>query len=274
MKTRIHRTASAVVLAAGLLAALAGCSKESVNEPKAPQPPALPPAASMELDLSAFSIGDLGPAPKSQFKYNFWNAQLRAAFINLVVAAVVTPPAAAIRAATHSIPSPQPDGSWIWTFTYVNGEEEVVLRLRGLPEDNGVLWQMYVTALHEDPPLDRALWFEGRTRGRDDGEWTLHDISRPANPAVLQIDWEVTAENDCFLTFENIDASSPEFGDRLTYSDAGALASIVYEDASAGQEWDIRWNQVTGAGSLKVPDYHSGERACWDEHQEDVVCPA
>jgi hypothetical protein len=273
MRTRIHRALPAFIAIAVLALALWGCS-DSPNEPAKARAPELPPAESMRLDLSAFSPEDVGPAPKSQFKFNFWNAQIRVAILNVAVAMVVAPPAAAIDAATHSIPSLQPDGAWIWTYTYVNGEEEVVLRLRAIREDEAVLWQMFVTALGEDPPIDRVLWFEGRTRGQDNGEWTLHDFTKPGDPAVLHIDWEVDADNDRFLTFEIINPGQPEYGDRLMFSDVGTLASILLEDASSGDEWDIRWDQSTGTGSLKVPDYNNGERACWDEHQDDVACPA
>jgi hypothetical protein len=192
--------------------------------------------------------------------------------MNIVVAAIVTPPAAAIDAATHSIPSPQSDGSWIWTYTFVDGEKEVVLRLRGLPQDDGVVWQMFVTALSEDPPLDKALWFEGIARSADDGEWILRDLAQTDHPEVLKIEWEVTADNDRFLTFTNINPASNEFDDSLAYSDVDALGSIVYHDASEGADLEIRWDQTTGAGSLRAPDYRNGERSCWDEHQDDVIC--
>lgn len=273
MSARRQSALWSVCISAVLAAAvLAGCSKESTNEPPAAKAPALPPAESMQLDLSTFAPEGLGKAPESLTKFNFWNAQLRAAFFNILVAAVVAPPAAAINGAVHSVPSPQSDGSWIWTYTIVDGDRELVLRLRGIATDEGAFWQMFVTAEFENPPLVRALWFEGETHGEDDGEWTLYDVSREGHPAVLHIDWEVTTENDRVLSFEVIDPSNEAHHDTLVYSDVDATASIVYHDFSEDATIEIVWDQGTGSGSLIAPDYRGGERSCWDEQQNDVVC--
>ena len=46
-----------------------------------------------------------------------------------------------------------------------------------------------------------------------------------------------------------------------------------FYDASENLNADITWDEVTGAGSIQVPDYNDGERACWDEDQDDIECP-
>jgi hypothetical protein len=274
MKMRIRHAGSALPAAMIFVFALAGCSKEATNEPAAAQAPALPPSASLQMDLSAFAPNDAAEAPKVQTKLNFWNAQVRVAFVNLAVAAVIVPPQTALLAAIHSIPSLQPDGSWIWTFTIVQGDSEVQLRLRALPGDGSVLWQMYITALDGTPPLDHVLWFEGTTHGSDAGDWTIHDVARADDPAVLHVLWQVYGSRSHVLTFESLDQAAEIFGDTMTYTDARQDVSIAYEDVSAGETWEIEWDKVTGAGSLRVPDYHHGERACWDERQNDIICPA
>lgn len=271
MKTRFDRMAP--VILAAVVIALAGCSSET-TKPKEPGAPALPPSESLSLDLGFFSERQARSASGNETRFNFANAQLRAAVINLAVAVVVTPPALALDAAVHSVPSPQQDGSWIWTYTFVRGQEDVRLQLRGAPGPDQMLWQMRVTAPSADPPLDRVLWFEGTTRRTGGGEWTLHDLALPGAPAVLEVDYQLATHGDRFLTFTNVKAESPELGDRLTYSEDGADASIDFDDVSAGEEWFIEWDTGTGAGSLQVPGYRDGERSCWDENQNDSACPA
>jgi hypothetical protein len=36
--------------------------------------------------------------------------------------------------------------------------------------------------------------------------------------------------------------------------------------------YNITW-YPDGSGSIQVPDYNGGLKACWDVHQNDVVCP-
>ena len=46
-----------------------------------------------------------------------------------------------------------------------------------------------------------------------------------------------------------------------------------YMAFTTGTDWDIIWNEADGSGSLRVPDYNDGVRACWDTNQFDVECP-
>jgi hypothetical protein len=90
---------------------------------------------------------------------------------------------------------------------------------------------------------------------------------------VAWIGWDVQARRDCTLAFESTNETSDDFGDRLSYQVDGPFASIVFHDSATESDWDITWNEDTGTGSLKVPDYHDGARACWDEQQNDIECP-
>jgi hypothetical protein len=38
------------------------------------------------------------------------------------------------------------------------------------------------------------------------------------------------------------------------------------------QSWFILWNDATGEGSLRAPDYRDGVTSCWDDRQNDVEC--
>ena len=195
-------------------------------------------------------------------------------YLNLTVASTFTPPTLALGAALHSEPVLGDDGWFTWTYAFDDQGHDVTLRLRGRIEGATVLWRMLVTDPQASPPMQDFLWFSGETRLQNDrGFWVFND-RRDGDPvAVARIDWINASVRDRSLTFRNVDAVSPDHGDQLQYRVADALASITFRDESARMDYDITWNELDGTGSLRVPDYNDGERACWDEQQEDCVCP-
>jgi hypothetical protein len=253
-----------------LAVAMFGCTNNT--EPESPAPD-LPPLQSMQMDLSFF--GDPGTAGAAAaaaeatgLKLNFLNAAVRAAFVNVAVITVLTPPSLAFAAAIHTFPS-YDDGSYLWIYTWVDNGQDHQIRLRGTPDGNRVDWELYVVL----PGAEAELWFRGQSHtDRDEGYWVFSDFTAPGDPEVLRIDWDVNSETDAELRFLNIHAGREEEGDELRYRVDGPMHSIEFSDASTGEDWDIIWNEVDGSGSLRVPGYNNGERACWDTDQNDVVC--
>jgi hypothetical protein len=260
-------------LAAALLALLplAGCSDD---DPTGPEPtsraPELPDPELLTFDFSFFAQAEGLETAKAAGEYdNFVNAYLRAVLLDAMAHIVLAPPVSAFALALHTIPSRQDDGSWIWVYTWVNGDEEAQIRLRGLARDASVDWEMRVTALHEDPPLDRTLWFTGTTSDEGDaGAWTFYDVEDPEHPVSGEIAWGDEADGR-FLRFTSHEPG--EDGDTLTFHDDDPAYAIVYRDLSASNEWFIRWNEDRH-GSLLVPDYNGGEEACWDPDLRNVEC--
>jgi hypothetical protein len=261
-----------VVLGVLVAAIAAGCGETTEPETDAPQ---LPPLQSMQMDLSFFTEGSgQGAAPTAAepagTKLNFLNAVVRAAFVNVAVVTVLTPPALAFSAALHTFPSREDDGSYLWIYTWVHQGQDHQIRLRGTPAGVHVDWELYVVL----PGHEAQLWFSGRSyRDRDEGFWVFRDFSAEGDPEVLRIDWEVNSEQDATLEFRNIHAGSDEEGDELRYRAEGPMNSIEFLDASSTETWDIIWNEADGSGSLQVPDYNNGQRACWDTNQDDASCP-
>lgn len=270
------------ILAPLLALALAGCGDETTAPPVGqPEPPTLPPAETMRFDFSFFgSERDLGAALQSQSeeagtKFNWLNAVVRVAYINLAVAQAFTPPAAAFHAALSTQPIIEEDGTFLWTYRWISPEaREVVIRLRGRIDGVHVDWSLRVSDDQQEPPLDDFLWFYGRSTliGRS-GWWIFLDPRRGEGTEVFRIDWHYENPADRNLRFENIDEGHEEFGDRLAYRVDAPIVSVTFYDASENRTADITWDRGTGTGSLKVPDYNDGERACWDENQEDIECP-
>ncbi len=270
---RTARRTRALILLATLAAAalLAGCGADPAAPPSTASAPVLPDPARILPDLSFFDQGAALGAQKAGSKANFVNAYVRVVVIDALTRLVLAPPVTAFAVALHTLPSLQPDGSWLWVYTYVNGDEEAQIRLRGRAAGDAVAWEMRATALSNDPPLDDALWFEGTTRrDGDEGAWTFHDPALAGNPAVAELSWGDDAGGE-YLSLACL--RGDDAGDCLTYRHAAPECAIVFRDGGRAEDWDIRWNERDGSGSLRVPDYNGGARACWDTRQDDAVCP-
>ncbi len=272
MLKQTRRTRALVLLATvAAVALLAGCEADPGRPESAASAPTLPDPARIVPDLTFFDQGEALAAKAVASKANFINAYVRVVVVDALAQLVLTPPVAAFAVALHTIPSPQPDGSWLWVYTWVNGAEEAQIRLRGRAVGDSVEWELRVTALSNDPPFDDVLWFAGTTRGEGaEGRWTFHDPELTGNPASGELTWGADADGD-FLALECL--LGDDAGDRLTWRRDAPDCSLVFHEAGSASGWDVRWNEVDGTGSLMVPDYNGGRRACWDTHQDDTVCP-
>ncbi len=269
MRSTPHLRLPTILLIAILALAMTGCSDDdNPTAPDADQAPALPNPELITFDFSFFEQADeIDPATKALGDYdNFLNAYVRVALLEIVARIVMTPPVAAFSLALHTPPSLQDDGSWIWIYTFVDGDEEAQIRLRGLPRANGVEWELRVTV----GELDNEIWFTGTTM--DDGEtgaWTFRDLDDPAHPESGEIAWGRNVEGE-FLRFtclHGVDA-----GDTLEFQEAYPRHVITHVDADQDMSPVIEWFE-DGHGNLTVPEYNDGERACWDTDLRNVDCP-
>lgn len=274
-----RRTLTTLTLAGVLLTALlvAGCDNGADLDPAAPDQdsaPVLPDAGALAVDLGFFADG--ARTAKAAGQANFFNAYLRAVLVEAMTDLVLAPPVAAFALAVHTVPSLQDDGSWIWVYTFVDGDEEAQVRLRGLPDRDAqgalVRWQMRVTLHDTHHDLDQALWFDGITR-RDgnQGAWTFYDPDQPVAPAAAFLTWShAPARHELHLEALHGD----DAGDALTFSVTGPEHRIDFGEGGSAATWFIRWDASDGSGSLQVPDYNGGHQACWDDDQYDVACGA
>ena len=186
--TSLRKLRSLAAVATALILA-SGCVEELPTTPDSgppPEtPPVLPPAETLTFDFNFFQEP---PPLERASKHNFFNAFVRVVVVKAVTHLVLTPPVAAFSLALHTVPSPQPDGSYIWVYTWVHGEEEAQVRLRGMALDaDRVDWQMRISSTVEG--WDQELWFEGQTR--DDGEaglWTFYDLDIEERPEAAELE--------------------------------------------------------------------------------------
>ncbi len=259
-----------LIMAGIVVFLLTGCSATTPTEPNGgsndqASAPALPAP-----ELLQFNFGFFGQAEKTAgSNENFFNAAIRVAVIEVITDFILIPPVAAISLALHTVPSPQDDGSYLWVYTWVDGEEEAQIRLRGRVEGSRVAWELRVSSTEETSPIVNELWFEGETwNDGDTGFFRFHDFGRNNKPIVARLDWDSNG-NDQELIFTDLDENP---GDELAWRKTGSVGSVEFLDSSEDELWFIRFDESDGTGSLRADDYNNGEEACWDDHQNDIAC--
>jgi len=287
MRNRIIRTGLAALFVWG---ALSGCSDDSATGPDNNQktPPALPSVSTMQpaLDFYGVEAPTLDPQSLATGKpsdamlrsapgdhSNWINAYVRAVFISLATYDLLDEPIAAFAIAVHSVPQAQDDGSYLWTYIFVDNEIEYSVFLYGTPGDGAVAWRMEVSSNNPAQPLDHFVWFEGESR-RDNtaGYWQFYQpVGETDGTEVVRIDWTRAGRHEGTLVLTVNGSGLENEGDTLTFTETMRTGSIEYYDASADFRSVILW-RANGTGSIKVPDYNEGQPACWDGHQINVAC--
>lgn len=283
---------SIIVLLAFIFMAIqiAGCGEDAVTDGKdTSTAPALPPDESMTINLSQFNNGmpmvpeipTVGQAPQPVAKdlvsgENYTNAVIRVVAINSAVASAIFIPAEFFIHAKENEPVQQDDGSWIWTYTVKYDIFTVTGRLIGIVDGDKTYWSMKVDVNSPMFTYKDFEWYKGMSiSDNTSGSWEFFDIYTAAvgiNPTA-KVDWTaIPASKKADLNIQNVDVRSENVGDSLIYKLDAGIASMSYKDASTDELWDITWNLATGAGSIKVPKYNNGEKACWDAQKQDIVC--
>lgn len=262
---------------------ITGCGEDSnddANDESAiSEAPALPPAESMMVDLSLFDEkvpAAPGVAPMATYK-NFGNAVIRVGGISSGIIAAMSAPAVVFAAAIAHPPVPQGLDTWLWSYSVTIEYVTFTAALTGTKRGTEIDWSMTVSTDAPFRPVMEFLWYTGTSAGTNlAGSWRFFDITTPTeqNPLVT-LDWSASELRDeVELAIESVD-SRPEnerSGDVLNYNVTQNAASLSYEDVSENVVWEILWNLDAGDGSIKVPGYNDGEKACWNPQKQDIVC--
>ena len=262
----MNKTTLTALMTASALALATACVQE--------EPPDLPPVGTMTAELGTMedapaAAKNADPAVAGDYA-NFANAWVRVNVLRLYAAGVVAIPAVAMALALTQ--DPQHEGnSWLWSLTIgeVTGDLELTAGLV-----SGYDLGLYVTNPEEG--LDRFMWIEGHANiALSEGYWVGHSVDLPAaDNEVLEISWTYLAEDDRSLEFSNVSSASEDVGDVIAYAVSGTTATVIFDDASEpAQVATIVWDTVTGVGSIQVPLYNDGNKACWDASFVNVVCP-
>lgn len=246
---------------------LNGCS-DSTTSPdtvSSEDPPVLPAAEQLQFDFSFF---DNAPQlEKSRGEYDhFVNAYLRTVVLDVMAKLVLAAPVSAFSAAVHTVPVAQNDGAWLWTYEWRHPEGPVDIILRGIPAGEVVEWQL---SLRPQGLNESVLWFSGTTNGTgSEGHWEFQDLDNPDHPVSGEIAW---GDSDGGSYLEFVCREPDNNGDVLRFNDTDPDFSITFTPGDGSAASFIRWN-VSGAGSLLVPDYNDGAEACWGEDLRNIDC--
>jgi len=242
---------------------------------------------SAPVDPQSVSLGKLSPSMVTSSegsKLNYLNAAVRVLFLDVVVLTALVPPVAAFATAIHSVPQLQQDGSWLWTYVYVDNNLEYSIFLRGKRMDSYVSWSMEVSTNDPAMPLDHFVWFDGEVQNYErSGYWQFYE-PEPDSPAeggsvvgtpgipCIRIDWLEDSGVDRRLSILVNKPGVPEENSTLVFEETLDMASIEFYDATSGETGVIIWER-DGSGSIEWPDYNDGAQSCWDTRQDDINCP-
>lgn len=278
---------------------LTACSKENDIDllSAGDSAPQLPSTSTMLMDLSPFGIDGMpteadknassqAALASSGEKTNWIQAVVRVVFITLTMYDVFEEPVGAFAVAIHSVPQPQADGSYLWTYIFVDGENEYSIFLYGIEVGDRVEWRMEVSSNNPEFPLDHFVWFDGESMQDDSGGFWQFYIPAEMSVAltglaassgtegvpVARIDWEHNGAKDNRLAVTNNHEGSEDEGDVLEFRELPGVNTIDLHDADA----DVTHNITVlydESGSITVPDYNNGDKACWDTQHNNAVCP-
>jgi len=274
-----------------LVIGTAGCGQDAVTDPDDGQlsgAPALPSVTrTMQVDLDFFGIaepsldaqsletgkpsGNLEQYATSANRANFINAFVRAVYATLITYDALEEPIAAFALAIHSVPQPQDDGSYLWTYIFVDESVEYSVFLYGTPmAGDRAAWRLEVSSNDPGQPLDHFVWFDGET-GEISGFWQFYEPIDPSNGVpVVRVDFlDGVVEHRLTITVNGV--GHEDEGDILDFRETEFTGAIEFTDASAGETALVEWH-ADGTGFLMAPDYNNGEKSCWDEHQRDTEC--
>jgi len=291
MLNTLHRHSIAAVMVALVIGA-AGCGQNSVTDPDAggtaSDAPALPSVAkTMRVNLDFFGIaeptldtqsletgkpsGNLEQYAAVVNRSNFINAYVRAVYATLITYDALEEPIAAFAFAIHSVPQAQDDGSWLWTYIFVDQSTEYSVFLYGTPMPGGrVSWRLEVSSNDPAQPLDHFVWFDGETGGGN-GYWQFYEpVDETAGRPLARVDF-LDGKVEHRLTITVNGAGHEDEGDVLDFHETEFTGSVSYTDASAGTTSTVLW-RADGTGYIQAPDYNDGTQSCWDEHQRDAEC--
>jgi len=194
--------------------------------------------------------------------------------MNSSVAGLASASAYAFAGAFATTPSAQPDGSWLWSYSMLDGWLKYDLALTGRVNNGQTEWTMYVTTTGRTRNASSFLWMTGTTAANGlSGSWQIYDMDAPsASTTLLRIDWTRDASGGITSFWLNNRVGHPGYGDYLTYSLSQNEATLEYSKSGGSYSSDLRWNLTTTAGSVRMPLYNSGSEACWDEQHINMSC--
>jgi hypothetical protein len=263
-----------VILITGLLVR---CEKKG-------DPPALPPAESMNIDFSNFTAGKksvfVTGSTAAAENANWTVAATVAGVWNSILLINLAVPVASFQKAVVNSPTYVDKKTWQWKYSVSVVGATYNARLVGTIRSSDVLWDMYVS---KDGAGNFAefKWYTGTTAldGKS-GTWTINAGPADQNP-LIQIDWTkpgstvASVKYTYVKTSQSFTGSYIEYG--LTTGTLNAYYNVHYYEPVKLKFVDvnIEWSTTVHNGHIKALDFFQDSNwHCWDENGNDIDCPA
>jgi hypothetical protein len=262
MYSPAHKAIWFAVLVAILLPA---CEKDKEEEP-----PLLPPASSMVIDLSDFQQNT-----KSELTtWNWGNATLNVLVWSTAITFTLAVPVAAFWESFNHEGVYQGDKEWVWSYNVTLLGVIYKADLHGTLQDTSVLWEMYITKTDDYADF---LWYYGEVNlDRTQGYWIMNENPQEPNE-LLRIDWTREAnEETSAIKYTNVKPGGDENGGYIQYGKLSEGDYNCFYDVyikSSNKLVNIQYNPETKEGRIKDPvTYGDDSWHCWDSTLQDTDC--
>ena len=260
---------------------LFSCSKDSSGPEE--KPPAIPPASSFLMDFEFFTSQDTTGGVNSDgipgnylLSYQNWgHAAFNVLFWNTFITIGLAVPVGAFLESFRHEPVQQPNGKWLWSYSFKVFNITHTAKLYGSISNDGTEWEMYIS---KAGAYTDFLWYEGNADlPGTHGTWTVYN--KPDDPTpLLLIEWnrDVNA-GTADIKYTNIVPNGPENGGYIFYGITDSTTFDAFYDIynkGLDNHTLIEWSRETKAGRVQ-DEHHFGDTDwhCWNEMLEDTDCP-
>jgi hypothetical protein len=226
----------------------------------------------MDIDMSTLTENSQSKKITTEDPNYFIQAVFRAGFLKKVLDTHLLIPKNLLEAAEDTVAQLNEEQQWEWSYQYSANTNNFDVRLIAERiSSSAVNWSFLVTAEHLD--LEDHLVFGGTIHNTGEhGVWTYYGLKDSENEQKLsEIDWDIQGDSTQ-IRLEVLADLSVAAGSYVNYSFDGTLKTIEFYNAETDETTIIQWNVNTRAGHIIAPDVNNGEKACWDEEQQNKNC--
>lgn len=247
-----------------ILMLFTSCGDNSTSVDDAGDPPAIPEAIPVEVDVDYFNENQPAFGEETEAYYEASGyAQTAAALLNSG-----TLLGTGFLGIAQDGEAELKNGIWEWTFTYSQGGETVTIRLTAEELGNAFEWNVYLSgnSLQTGETLDNFLFMSGIINS--DGTSGGWDYYFPGTAsAVMDYEWEITSETNYTSNFTFTD---PDTGSQaiISYERDGDVNTVSLTGDDFDSVVDMLWNTSTLIGSITI----DGVTTCWDSSFQQTAC--
>ncbi len=251
---------------------LNACNDEDVIDSGIP--PELPPASSMDPDLSFFS--ESGNAGGRLEVVDSWlYAATNVTVYSAILKSALIVPVTAYKVALEQTPSFDTElGGWVWSYEVNVGSSGLYnVKLTAIIGEKEVVWTGEIS---KEGIFDAFVWFEGTSAiGGNSGEWTLYESYQSPTP-WLSATWEKSEVEGTVNAIFTVEKEGDNLGSTISYtatSSGDFDRMVIINDKKADNTITVEWNSTSKTGRVKSLEHFQDDTYhCWDNQLQDIDC--